>query len=123
MTTPRLIPQLQLEPRTIKHEFDVTLQGSVHDGLWMLTQQYRSGEYNGEDAASPIFAKITVKENTIDKFKSANDSEEAYNQEVPLEAKVEKMPLIFDCSIRIQMGTYWMKLVQCWGFFCHFFSL
>ncbi len=114
MTTPRIIPQIQIEPRTIKHEFDVTLQGSVHDGLWMLTQQYRTGEFNGEDAASPIFSKIEVQESTINKFKSsaAGASPEVYNHEVPLEAKVEKMPLLVDWSIRIQMGNKFTKILR-----------
>ena len=44
----------RLEPRVRDRDLRVPLQARLRDPLWMLTSQWQMGEFQGEDAASPI---------------------------------------------------------------------
>jgi len=46
-------------PRATKN-FDRALQAEVRDALWMLTKQWQMGEFEGDDAGSPVLAKIRM---------------------------------------------------------------
>lgn len=48
----------RLEPQTRTEDLRRPLQARVHDPLWLLARQWQSGEFHGEDAGTPIQAKV-----------------------------------------------------------------
>src|SRR5260221_11500426 len=58
---PRVIAYNRLEARPRTTDFTGSLRAEVRDPLWMLTRQWQLGEFQGEDAASPVTARIAYK--------------------------------------------------------------
>lgn len=109
----------RLEGRPRAEKFDRALRAEVRDALWMLTRQWQMGEFRGDDAGSPIFAKVRVETTRLRKYKSANGSVEEFNDAIPLEARVEQMPVPLvlaghevSLDIRLLAGRHWVKLVE-----------
>jgi hypothetical protein len=108
--------RLEGRPRTTS--FEESLQAEVRDALWMLTRQWQMGEFEGSDAGSPVFAKLQVDTTTLTKYQPDAQAVQPFEQNVPLEAKVERRPLPFflnkravSLDIRLLMGRYWLKLI------------
>src|SRR5580765_972096 len=91
---PRVINYNRLEgsPRTT--DFTGSLRAEVRDPLWMLTRQWQLGEFQGEDAASPVTARIAYQHHRTG-LVSLRDAD-AFRFDpttMPLEARVEREPL------------------------------
>lgn len=117
----RLIPVItlwnRLEARPRTDNFDRALKAEVRDALWMMTKQWQMGEFRGDDAGSPVFAKIQVDTTRITKYQADSHGIQAYDESVPLEAKVEQRHIpftsgdqIISLDIRLQMGRQWLKM-------------
>ena len=53
----------RLEGRPRSADFERSLRAEVRDPLWFLTRQWQYGEFEGEDAGSPIevsFMRLTT---------------------------------------------------------------
>lgn len=112
--------RLEGRPRTA--DFKRALKAEVRDALWMLTRQWQMGEFRGDDAGSPVFAKIHTTATALNKYRPDDHAAEAFENAVPLEAKVESRPLNFASGkqplaldIRLLMGRQWLKLVSTIG--------
>lgn len=108
----------RLEGRPRAHDFDRALKAEIRDPLWMLAKQWQLGEFRGDDAGSPVLAKVHIETTKVTKYKAAGDPAEAFDDDVPLEAKVERRPIPFRMDgrdmaldIRLVMGRRWLKLV------------
>lgn len=115
----------RLEGRPRTDDFDRALKAEVRDALWMLTKQWQMGEFEGDDAGSPISAKIHYETTRLTKYRAGGSpgpagghQAQAFETDVPLEAKVEQriipmeaagQPLALD--IRLMLGRRWLKLV------------
>lgn len=117
-----LFNRLETRPRT--DNFARALKAEVRDALWMLTRQWQMGEFEGDDAGSPIFAKVHLARTLLEKYKAGDGSAEMFDGTVPLEAKVEKLAVPFamggldvSLDIRLAMGRYWLKLLRSFGDF------
>ena len=62
---PTIIAWNRLEGRPRRHDFSRALRAEVRDPLWMLTKQWQVGEFQGEDAGSPIFAKLRMRTSSV----------------------------------------------------------
>jgi hypothetical protein len=88
----------RLEPFTRLEDIEVGLQAQVHDPLWMLGRQWQSGEFQGEDAGTPVQARVRLARIPVTGYHPGpvqGDSLAAgvpYRQDVPLEALVEREP-------------------------------
>jgi hypothetical protein len=109
--------RLEARPRTFN--FDKALKAEVRDALWMLTKQWQMGEFKGDDAGTPVFAKVCISSSHLDTYKATGQAEQAYEKYVPLETKAEqkKIPFTRDhkeisLDIRLQLGKYWLKLLK-----------
>ena len=58
----------RLEGRPRTHDFDRALRAEVRDALWMLTKQWQMGEFRGDDAGSPVTAKVHVDTTRLTKY-------------------------------------------------------
>lgn len=109
----------RLEGRPRTHDFDRAMKAEVRDALWMLTRQWQMGEFNSDDAGSPVFAKVHISTSPLDRFKAADQEEQPYEENIPLEVKAEQKKILFSregkelsIDIRLQMGRYWLKLLK-----------
>lgn len=108
----------RLEGRPRTHDFERTLRATVHDPLWMITRQWQVGEFKGEDAGSPVFAKVSVDNRRLDAFQPGAAAAESFEWNVPLEAQVERRSVSFSreghylaLDIRLLMGRQWLRMV------------
>lgn len=109
---PDIIGFLRVEPRTVAKTLKPTIKAAVHDAVWMLTQQFRVGEFLAEDAGSPMKARVQTQSNKLNRFQSRYGEVELLNDEVPLEAKIERLPLKEDLGTRLEFGRIWLKLAS-----------
>lgn len=109
---PDIIGYLRVEPRTVAKNLKPTIKAAVHDAVWMLTQQFRVGEFLAEDAGSPMKARVQTQSNKLNRFQSRHGEVELLNDEVPLEAKIERLPLKEDLGTRLEFGRIWLKLAS-----------
>jgi len=108
----------RLEGRPRADKFERALRAEVRDALWMLTRQWQMGELEGDDAGSPVFAKVRVETTRLRKYQPANGPVEKFDETIPLEAHVERMPVPFNLAkqemlldIRLLAGRHWLKLI------------
>lgn len=108
----------RLEGRPRTHDFERALRAEVRDPLWMLTKQWQMGEFQGDDAGSPVFAKVHIETTMLTKYQAAANAPESFDNDVPLEALVEQRPIPFragvqalSIDIRLTMGRRWLKLI------------
>ena len=113
----------RLEGRPRANDFSRALKAEVRDALWMLTKQWQMGEFEGDDAGSPVVAKLCTSVAEVNKYKADGNDVQAFDKEVPFEAKVEQRPLPFttfhqdiSLDLRLIMGRKWLQLVDREGF-------
>jgi hypothetical protein len=119
MEIPTITIWNRLEGRPRADKFDRALRAEVRDALWMLTRQWQLGEFRGDDAGSPISAKIRLTKTELRKYRAGGDDVEPFDDSVPLEAKVERRPVPFSqggrdisLDLRLLMGRQWLKMVK-----------
>jgi hypothetical protein len=101
----------RLEGRPRTQAFDRALQAEVRDALWMLARQWQLGEYQGDDAGSPLLAKVSLARTELTRFRAREHPSAAFADPLPLEARVERRPVRLGLDLRLVMGRYWLKLV------------
>lgn len=108
--------RLEGRPRTLA--FDRSLKAEVRDALWMLTRQWQVGEFQGDDAGSPILTRASFGTTPLTKYRPDLHEAEPFDETLPLEAKVERRPaqlLVGGREVglerRLIMGRHWLKLV------------
>ncbi len=118
-THPITINWSKLEGRPYTDNFDRALKAEVHDALWMLTRQWQMGEFEADDAGSPVVSKLCTSTSDINKYKADDQSVQAFDKEIPFEATVEQRPLPFSTlgqdislDIRLMMGRRWMQILK-----------
>ena len=102
----------RLEPRPRAKEFGRVLNAEIHDALWMLTRQWQFGEFKGEDTGSAVFAKVQMETTKITRFKNKQGAAVPFDDRIPLETRVERLPVPYDIHFRAKSGQYWLKLLK-----------
>jgi hypothetical protein len=108
--------RLEGQPRT--DDFDRALKAEIRDPLWMLTKQWQMGEFEGDDAGSPISAKLHMATTELTRYSAAGHSPQRLAADLPLEARVEQLSIPFAAGglprsfdIRLLLGRRWLKLI------------
>ncbi len=108
--------RLESRPRT--DNFTRALRAEVRDALWILCKQWQMGEFLGDDAGSPVFAKLHVRGQQLAKYQPGSAPAVEFDRDTPLEATVERRPLPFTIGaqrigldLRLQMGRRWLKMI------------
>jgi len=109
----------RLEGRPRKSDFDRALKAEVRDPLWMLTKQWQMGEFLGDDAGSPIMAKLHIATTRLNKYQPSDHPAQPFRNDIPLEGLVEQRPIPlsldgkdFSLDLRLMMGRHWIRMVE-----------
>lgn len=115
---PTLTRYNRLENRPRTDNFSRALRAEVRDALWMLSKQWQMGEFHGDDAGSPVYAKMHVKREPLTKYQAGGNAVQPFDQSTPLEAIVERRAIPFSAGnqimsldLRLQMGRRWLKMI------------
>jgi hypothetical protein len=102
--------RLEGRPRTA--EFGRAMRAEVRDALWFLTRQWQFGEFQGEDAASPVEVRTLVQGAPFTGYAPNGQSSVPYQADVPLETRVESEAVGPDLTFHIQATRYFFALVD-----------
>jgi hypothetical protein len=102
---PSITTFTRLEPRPREPSVAPGLAARVRDPLWMLAQQWRSGELRGEDAASPAWAQLAATTSAFTGWSVEGDpAVRPLGTADPLEDLVESEPLTPNLALRVELG-------------------
>jgi hypothetical protein len=109
--------RIEGRPRARKN-FDRALKAEVRDPLWMLTKQWQMGEFEGDDAGSPVLAKVRMDTSMLTRYQADSHLPQDFPQELALEAQVEQKSLPFSLDkqkisldLRLLMGRRWKQIL------------
>ncbi|CAE6794478.1 hypothetical protein [Nitrospira defluvii] len=109
----------RLEGRPRRPDFARALKAEVRDAMFMLSKQWQMGEFQGDDAGSPATVKVQLATTRLQTYQAARGTTRAFDESMPLEARVERRPLPLTMSnnpmsldIRLLMGRQWLKMVK-----------
>jgi hypothetical protein len=115
---PTVVRWNRLEGRPRRNDFRRALRAEVRDPLWMLCKQWQVGEFQGDDAASPVSAVAHIETSRIDRYQPGDGTPKAFTTETPIETVVEQraIPMFsqqqkMSLDIRLLMGRQWRKLL------------
>ena len=108
--------RLEGRPRTIN--FDRALKAEVRDALWFLSRQWQMGEFLGDDAGTPILARVHLATTRLQEYRPDGFAAEPFPEGLPLETEVERRAILFtiggrpvSLDLRLLMGRQWLKLL------------
>ena len=109
----------RLEGRPRRADFTRALKAEVRDPLWLITRQWQMGEFIGEDAGSPVTAKVAWKSDSVKAIQSPAGEVEAYDPNLPLESVIEARPIqltraghFHNVDLRLALGRRWRQLLE-----------
>jgi hypothetical protein len=100
----------RLEARPRGADFDRSLRAEARDPLWFLTRQWQYGEFEGEDAGSPIDARIAYHTSPLDRYVIGGQALQ-YDTSTPLEVRVEREAVPFDLMLHMQAAQVFERLL------------
>ncbi len=109
---PSITAYNRLEPRPRDVNFERSLRAEIRDALWMLTRQWQTGEFIGDDAGSIAKVQLLTEDTSIDRISLRGQPPFPYDKNIPLETKVERETIPVSFSLRRQMGSYFLKLLK-----------
>ena len=115
---PTVVMWNRLEGRPRRKDFDRALRAEIRDALWMLTKQWQVGEFRGDDAGSPVHARLLAQVEALKSFQPGEGNVLPFDDSVPLETRVEHRPIVFSTrehlaalDLRLLMGRQWLKMI------------
>jgi hypothetical protein len=128
--------RIEGRPRSTKN-FDRALKAEVRDPLWMLSRQWQMGEFEGDDAGSPVLAKLRLDTTQLTKYQANGHGVQPMPDDIPLEAQVEQKALPhsvwlgkISLDLRLMAGRRWKRLLnetgllgQLWSFSLEHFPI
>ncbi len=63
----------RLEPQTTTGDPRPGLEARVHDPLWMMCRQWQFGEFEGEDAGTPLTVRVVTRSTPVDRWAPGDD--------------------------------------------------
>lgn len=101
--------RLEGRPRTA--DFARSMRAEVRDPLWMLARQWQLAEFQADDAGSPVEARLHVESRRLTRYRPGDAQAAPFDEELPLEATVERLPLPHGVDLRLAMGRRWLAMV------------
>jgi hypothetical protein len=103
---PSITGWTRLEPDARSEGLEGGLQAAVHDPLWLLARQWQLGEFWGEDAGSPVLARLRLDCTPLTRFQpggigpGATVQGRPLDRSTPLETVVEREQVRLDGPFR-----------------------
>lgn len=118
--TAQLFPSItvynRLEGRPRTRSFDRSLRAEVRDPLWFLTRQWQLGEFQADDAGSPVSSQMLLERTELTELGAREAPVTAFDGQLPLETRVERRPFTFRLGgvplaldLRLALGRRWEK--------------
>ena len=101
----------RLEARSRKDDFALSLAATTADPLWALARQWQLLELKGEDAGTPIHAKLRYETAAPDEVQLGDQPFQALNG-VPLEVLIEREMVQWDWRLRVRAGQQYERLAR-----------
>ena len=99
----------RLEGRPRSDDLTRPLRAELRDPAWMLARQWQFGEFDGEDAGTPIQAKMVAAASPLKQIRLGQDgAPQAYDGTKPVEFLVERHPVEPSLSMGIYIGRHWL---------------
>lgn len=121
---PTVVMWNRLEGRPRRKDFDRALRAEIRDALWMITRQWQVGEFRGDDAGSPVHARLLSRVEELGWYRPADGTARPFDHDLPLESTVEQrnVPLatrehLLSLDLRLLMGRQWLKMLASVGDF------
>lgn len=122
----RLLPSVtvynRLEGRPRTRAFDRSLRAEVRDPLWLLTRQWQLGEFEADDAGSPVASQLLVERTALTELGAREEAVVPFAGALPLEARVERRPFALSLAgsplaldLRLAMGRRWERMLGAAG--------
>ena len=109
----------RIEPFSRLDDIDAGLQAQTHDPLWLLARQWQTGEFQAEDAGTPVLAKFRAERSPLARFRPGPAGQpEPFRSDVPLETLVEREPVQRfadprrDLRVAADAGLYFLRLLE-----------
>ncbi len=100
----------RLEGRPRSDDLVRPLRAEVRDPAWMLARQWQFGEFEGEDAGTPIQAKMVAASTPLKQMQLGQGGEPLpYDGNIPIEFLVERQPVVPDLLMGLHIGRRWMR--------------
>lgn len=104
--------QNRLEGNPRRDDFSRSLRAEARDPIWYLTRQWQFGEFKGDDAGSPIDARIKMRKRTLSTFAPLQGSFGPMPQDLPLETVVEREAVPIDLVTLRQIASALRRMLQ-----------
>jgi hypothetical protein len=101
-------------------------RAEVYDPLWLLGRQWQVGEFDGEDAGSPVRAELFYETDRLNEYdpepgNPAVTAREYALEDGPLEAMVEREPVVTDddgpgLELAAEAGQYFLRVLDEHGY-------
>ena len=105
----------RLEGRPRSADFQRSLRAEVRDPIWFLSRQWQYGEFEGEDAGSPIDVRMACETTELSAYEIDNRFLAPYDASMPLEVRVEREPVPFDLMLHMQLARVFERLLAAKG--------
>ncbi|MEU5257039.1 hypothetical protein [Streptomyces longwoodensis] len=112
---PSITSWTRLEPRTRAADMSPGLQARTADPLWLLGRQWQVGEFQGEDAGSPVSVRLRAESARLTRYQGGADpSPVPLDTDLPLEAVVERdtPAATLDRRTAAQLGLEYLRLLR-----------
>lgn len=119
---PSITTWTRLEPRARASDMRSALEARVHDPLWLLARQWQVGEFQGEDAGTPIKVQLQADVSRLTTWRAGpEDAPAAPYPGGPLEALVEGegAASAWDAGLAADAGAHFLRLLAGAGLGAH----
>lgn len=108
----------RLEPRARGNDMAPSLEARVHDPLWLLGRQWQVGEFQGEDAGSPVVARLRGRADRLTSWRAGADAMAPVlplETAMPLEALIECEEPAPDVRLAAETGLHAVRRLKVAG--------
>jgi hypothetical protein len=87
----------RLEPQSVSGDPTPGMEARIHDPLWLLARQWQLGEFDGEDAGTPVSVRVQAASGRVTAWQPGDPRDGAgaargWDGESPLDPAVEREP-------------------------------
>src|SRR5215831_18128112 len=106
---PACVSWNRLEGRPRTNDLTRPMRAEVRDPLWLLARQWQVGEFEAQDAGTPVYARLSTRTSKPAQISFAGGPLSGLDPTQPLEATVERTEIEPDLMTGIHLGRRWLN--------------